>query len=82
MRLTEEEYDELKSQSERTGLTMSSIICGAWKSLAFCADCGSKLRFHAAKSIARNQEHFCWQNTRQEGAIVQFTISEMLFFSK
>ena len=33
MRLTEEEYDELKSQSERTGLTMSSIIRSAWKNL-------------------------------------------------
>lgn len=33
MRLTAEEYEKLKSQSERTGLTMSSVMRSAWKRL-------------------------------------------------
>ena len=33
MRLTADEYEKLKAQSERTGLTMSSIMRSAWKRL-------------------------------------------------
>ena len=33
MRLTADEYEKLKAQSERTGLTMSSVMRSAWKRL-------------------------------------------------
>ena len=33
MRMTADEYEKLKAQSERTGLTMSSVMRSAWKRL-------------------------------------------------
>ena len=33
MRMTPDEYEKLKAQSERTGLTMSSVMRSAWKRL-------------------------------------------------
>ena len=47
---------ELRKNKRRpTATGRTSLFSG----LVFCADCGSKLRFHAAKSMTRNQEHFC-----------------------
>lgn len=47
-----------KNKRRMTATGRTSLFSG----LVFCPDCGTKLHFHAAKSLKRNQEFFCCAN--------------------
>ena len=70
---------ELRKNKRRpTATGKTSLFSG----LVFCADCGSKLHFCAAKSLKANQEFFAVPITSPVGENAQFTISGMSCWNK